>query len=359
MQAMIDGIDKELAGVGGDSGALAVSTGLVDELLTRVETEDMLVERFGESLDGGANMIGMHAYLQERKMTRLPSHAPKIAVVVAAGEIVDGESVPGAVGGDTLSDQIQQAENDDDVKALVLRVDSPGGSVFASEVIREQLLRFKASGRPVVVSMSSLAASGGYWISANADKIVASEQTLTGSIGIFGAMPTIQRGLSKLGISTDGVGTTAIAGSGRLDMPMNPVAAASIQQSIEFGYRQFLAIVAEGRGMTTEQVDGLARGRVWTGSNALELGLVDATGGLDEAMAAAAELAELEDYEAQWIRPEMTFFEAFTQALEVKQGDVVQAMLGRLGQHWAALQTPYLLLDPRDQFALCTDCATP
>ena len=359
LQDMIDSIDKELASVGGDTGALAVSSGLVDELITRVEAEDMLVERFGESLEGGANLIAMHAYLQERNMTKLPSQAPKIAVVVAAGEIVDGESLPGAVGGDTLADQIQQAENDDDVKALVLRVDSPGGSVFASEVIREQVLRFKASGRPLVVSMSSLAASGGYWIAANADKIIASSQTLTGSIGIFGAMPTIQRSLSKLGVSTDGVGTTAMAGSGRIDMPMNPIFAASIQQSIEYGYRSFLEIVADGRGMTTEQVDGLARGRVWTGADALQAGLVDATGGLVDAMAAAADLAELEDYETLWIRPEMTFFEAFTQALEVKQGDVVKAALGRLGQHWAALQTPYLLLDPRDQFALCTDCATP
>ncbi len=359
LQQLIDNVDRELAQTEGNAAAMAVRVGLVDEVLSRPEMEDMLQERFGESLDGGANLIHMDIYLQERRMAQLPSEAARIGVVIAQGEIVDGDSVPGAVGGDTLAYQIQRAESDDSVKALVLRVDSPGGSVFASEVIREQLLRFQASGKPLVVSMSSLAASGGYWISANADKVFAAEQTLTGSIGIFGAMPTIQRGLGHIGVSTDGVGTTQMAGAGRIDLPMNPVAAASIQQSIEFGYRRFLEIVAEGRGMTTDQVDGLARGRVWTGADALEKGLVDATGGLNDALAAAAELAELEAYDAKWIQPEMSFLESLAHVFNVRQADVFDSLLGRLGVQWAALQTPYLLIDPRQQFALCTECATP
>ena len=359
LQQIIDNTASELAETGGNTAAMAVRIGLVDEVLSRPEMEDMLVERFGESLDGGANLIHMDTYLQERRMAQIPSEAARIGVVVAQGEIVDGDSVPGAVGGDTLAYQIQRAETDDSVKALVLRVDSPGGSVFASEVIREQLLRFQSTGKPLVVSMSSLAASGGYWISANADRVLASEQTLTGSIGIFGAMPTIQRGLAHLGVSTDGVGTTELAGAGRIDLPMNPLAAASIQQSIEFGYRRFLEIVAEGRGMSTEQVDALARGRVWTGADALEKGLVDATGGLNDALAVAAELAELETYEATWIRPDMTFLESLAHVLNVRQTDLLDSVLGRLGVQWAALQTPYLLIDPRQQFVLCTECASP
>lgn len=359
LQQMIDGVDSELKKVSGNTAAMAVSTGLVDEILSRPEMEDMLVERFGEAEDGGANLIPMNAYLQERRMASLPVDGERIGVIVAQGEIIDGDSMPGAVGGDSLAHQIQRAESDDSVKALVLRVDSPGGSVFASEVIREQLLRFKATGKPLVVSMSSLAASGGYWIAADADKILASEQTLTGSIGIFGAMPTIQRGLSKLGVNTDGLGTTAMAGAGRLDLPMNPLAAATIQQSIEFGYQRFLEIVAEGRNMTTEDVDSIARGRVWTGRDALEKGLVDAHGGLQDALAVAAELAELEQYETKWISPEMSFLESLTHVLNVRQADLLDSVLGRVGMQWAALQTPYLLVDPRQQFVLCTECASP
>lgn len=359
LQQMIDGVDSELKKVSGNTAAMAVSTGLVDEILSRPEMEDMLVERFGEAEDGGANLIHMNAYLQERRMAQRPVDADRIGVIVAQGEIIDGDSMPGAVGGDSLAHQIQRAESDDSVKALVLRVDSPGGSVFASEVIREQLLRFKATGKPLVVSMSSLAASGGYWIAADADKILASEQTLTGSIGIFGAMPTIQRGLSKLGVNTDGLGTTAMAGAGRLDLPMNPLAAATIQQSIEFGYQRFLEIVANGRNMTTEAVDSIARGRVWTGGDALEKGLVDAHGGLQDALAVAAELAELEQYEPKWISPEMSFLESLTHVLNVRQADLLDSVLGRVGMQWAALQTPYLLVDPRQQFVLCTECAAP
>jgi protease IV len=359
LQQMIDGVDSELKKVSGNTAAMAVSTGLVDEILSRPEMEDMLVERFGEAEDGGANLIHMNAYLQERRMAQRPVDADRIGVIVAQGEIIDGDSMPGAVGGDSLAHQIQRAESDDSVKALVLRVDSPGGSVFASEVIREQLLRFKATGKPLVVSMSSLAASGGYWIAADADKILASAQTLTGSIGIFGAMPTIQRGLSKLGVNTDGLGTTAMAGAGRLDLPMNPLAAATIQQSIEFGYQRFLEIVADGRNMTTEAVDNIARGRVWTGGDALEKGLVDAHGGLQDALAVAAELAELEQYEPKWISPEMSFLESLTHVLNVRQADLLDSVLGRVGMQWAALQTPYLLVDPRQQFVLCTECAAP
>ena len=359
IQTLVDNMDTELAAVSGDTAALSIKVGLVDEILSRPEMEDMLVERFGQSEDGGANLVGMQAYLQERRMSRLPNDSPRIAVIVAQGEIVDGESLPGAVGGDTLAHQIQRAMDDTRVEALVLRVDSPGGSVFASEVIREQLQRFKASDKPLVVSMSSLAASGGYWIAANADKILASEQTLTGSIGIFGAMPTLQRGLSKLGVNTDGIGTTKLAGAGRIDMPMNPVASASIQQSIEFGYRRFLDIVAEGRQMSVEQADELARGRVWTGGDALQKGLIDAVGGLDDALQTAADLAEIETYKAKWIYPERSFIESLTHAMNVQQADLVDALLGRFGAQWAALQVPYLMIDPRQQFALCTECALP
>jgi len=360
LRAAVDGADKELESVNGDVSALAIKMGLVDDLFDRPSMEEELVNRFGESAEGGPKLISLRPYLNDYYMSLPDINEPRIAVVVAQGEIIDGESVPGAVGGDSLASLIQQASDDETVHAMVLRVDSPGGSVFASEVIRKELQRFQASGKPLVVSMSSLAASGGYWIAAGADKILADANTLTGSIGIFGAVPTLENSLSHIGISTDGVGTSPLANAYRIDMPMNPMAASLIQQNIEFGYRQFLDIVAAGRGLEINAVDELARGRVWSGSDALQKGLVDANGGLDDALSAAAEMAELGDnYKAKWIRPEMAPFQAIVEGLLSAQSNILLSWAKGFGLQALSLQQPWLLQDPRHRFVLCTECAAP
>ena len=215
--------------------------------------------------------------------------------------ITDGEQPAGTIGGDSLAKVIRQASQAPEVKAVVLRIDSGGGSAFASEVIRRELQLLKEAGKPLVVSMGSMAASGGYWIAAPADEIWATPTTLTGSIGIFGAFPTLEKTYDKLGINTDGVGTTLLAGAMRVDRPLQPLAAKAIQSSIEHGYRQFIDIVAEGRGMSKANVQRVAEGRVWSGVDALQLGLVDQLGGLDEAVESAARLASLENYDRQLI----------------------------------------------------------
>ena len=217
--------------------------------------------------------------------------------MVAAGEILNGSQPPGTVGGDSTAAQLRKARKDDSVKAVVLRVDSPGGSTFASEVIRNEVDALRAEGKPVVVSMSSIAASGGYWISMAADRIYATPYTITGSIGVFGMYPTFERSLAELGIHSDGVATTPWAGALRPDRTMSDEAKAIFQLSINHSYDEFLAGIAQYREMTREAADALAQGRIWTGSDALANGLVDEFGELEDAVVAAAEIAGLEEGE--------------------------------------------------------------
>jgi protease-4 len=198
------------------------------------------------------------------------------------------------IGSDTLAWQLREAREDDAVKAVVLRIDSPGGSVFASEVIRREVVALREAGKPVVASMSGLAASGGYYIAMDADRIIASPATLTGSIGIFAMFPTFQRTLEKLGVHSDGVGTTALSGEFRGDRPLGEASREILQQSIEYEYQQFIGRVAEARKKTVEQVDAVAQGRVWAGAEARDLGLVDELGGYPRAVELAAELAQLD-----------------------------------------------------------------
>ena len=301
----------------GDLAKVALEAGLVDRLVTRDEARARLVELVGADEDPDEfDRVDLKEYLRavrtERRL-RPSVVTDEIAVVVAAGEIVDGEQPPGSVGGESTARLIRQARHDDAVKAIVLRVDSPGGSQFASELIRRELELARADGKPVVVSMSSVAASGGYWIALSADEVWASPSTVTGSIGIFGMFPTFERTLGKIGISSDGVGTTAYSDALRLDRPMRDEVRRIFQLSIEHGYAEFIGKVAEARGMERAKVDEVARGRVWIGARAKELGLVDQLGGLQDAIAAAATRAELEpdDYRVEWIERELTFGERF------------------------------------------------
>jgi protease-4 len=282
----------------GDMAAAAVEFGLVDELVDRVAFRELMIELVGESEDNHGSYSAAHleAYLDEMRMLKGPAtREENVAVVVAVGSIVDGNQPPGGIGGDSTAALLRDARFDDSVKAVVLRVDSGGGSAFASEVIREEVLALKRAGKPVVASMSGVAASGGYWISMAADKIYANEATITGSIGILGMFPTFQRTMGALGIATDGIGTTKWAGELRPDRPMSDEAKQVFQLLIEKGYDDFLSRVAEHRQMEKDSVDEVAQGIVWTGKDAYDRGLVDELGDLDDAVAAAAELANLED----------------------------------------------------------------
>ena len=295
----------------GDTAKAALDFGLVDLALTRVETRDHLIELVGEDDDTHSyNKIAFSEYLKTVDDDRFGRKAKgdRVGIVVARGTILDGTQPAGKIGGDSTAALIRQARNDDDVKAIVLRVDSGGGSAFASEVIRRECEAARADGKPVIASMGSVAASGGFWISTSTDQIWAHPTTITGSIGIFGMIPTYQRPLAEhLGIHVDGISTAPLAGV-RLDRELPPEIGDVIQLIIEKGYREFLQRVADSRGMTTDEVDQVAQGRVWSGTDAYELGLVDHLGNLDDAVRAAAELAELgDDYAVTYIEKEEEF----------------------------------------------------
>ncbi len=297
---------------GGDAAAAALEAGLIDATATRDEMRARLIELVGEDEDSHTyNHVTSTDYLEDLDEDRFGHKAKgdKVAVIVARGVILDGSHPPGTIGGDSTSALIRKARNDDSVKAIVLRVDSGGGSAFASEVIRRELEVARDEEKIVVVSMGSVAASGGYWISMASDEVWAYPSTITGSIGIFGMFPTYQRPLAKyLGMRVDGVGTAPLAGAMRLDRAMAPELGATIQTIIDQGYEEFLTLVANGRNMTRDEVDKIARGRVWSGEDAHEIGLVDSMGDLEDAIASAAKLAELgDDYAVKYIDKKPSF----------------------------------------------------
>ena len=298
---------------GGHAAKAAVAAHLVDRLMSRPEFDDYITGMVGpdDADDGGYSGIGFKEYLAATAIERrlAEPHERNVAIIVAAGEIVDGEAPPGTVGGDTLAYQIREARLDDSIDAVVLRIDSPGGSMFASQVISDELDALRAAGKPLIASMSSVAASGGYYIAMPADEIWASNTTITGSIGVGAILPTVQRGLEQLGVHVDGFGTTKLAGQLRLDRPLGEDARRILTASVEDAYRIFVGHVAAARDMTPERADSIARGRVWIGADGKELGLVDSIGGLDEAVQAAASRAGLDagKYGRRYIEPELSF----------------------------------------------------
>ena len=296
IDSILENVTSNMESVDGNFAALALESNLVDGLLTRAELQSRIVEVAGKNGDDSDYPSAeLDDYLQQMRLLKGDDEGQQnVAVVVAAGEILNGSQPPGLIGGNSTSSLLRKVRKDDSVKAVVLRVDSPGGSTFASSVILDEVKAIQAAGIPVVVSMGSVAASGGYWVSMSADKIYASPYTITGSIGIFGMFPTFQRSLEALGITTDGFGTTPWAGQFRPDRALSEDVKALFQMSIENGYDQFITGVADGRELDKEFVDSIAQGRVWTGSDAIENGLVDELGNLEEAILAAAELAELE-----------------------------------------------------------------
>jgi protease IV len=299
-----------LAAVNGDAAKLALQRGLVTALKSRRQMADELKGLVGEDDDTHSfNAIAMNQYLTSvRSRHALKSKSDsKVGVVVASGEILDGHQPPGTIGGESTADLLRQARYDNAVKAVVLRVDSPGGSMFASEQILREVQTLRKAGKPVVVSMSTYAASGGYYISAAANQIFASPTTLTGSIGVFSVVPTFQRTLEKLGVKVDGLGTSPLAGTMRQDRALGAAAKQILQTSVDHAYSEFLRRVGDGRKKTVEDVDKIAQGRVWAGVDAQRIGLVDHLGGLKDATDAAAKLAELgADYEVDYIAPELS-----------------------------------------------------
>jgi protease-4 len=285
---------------GGDAAVAARDHGLVDELLARNEVRDILIDYVGEDPDepDTFNATGMYDYLaQMRMLTGSKAKDENIAVVVAAGEILFGSQPPGTIGGDSTAALLRRALNDDSVKAVVLRVDSPGGSVFAAELIRDEVVALREAGKPVVASMGSVAASGGYSIAMDANHVVASPTTITGSIGVFGMFPTYQRTLETVGIGTDGVGTAPFAGELRFDREMSEETKELFQLFVEDTYDDFISGVAESREMGKQDVDEVAQGKSWTGVDALGHGLVDQLGSFKDAVLVAADLAGLADGE--------------------------------------------------------------
>lgn len=301
IQHYADDLGGILSSAGGDMAKAALDYGLVDELKSRPEQLAYLKDMYGADKSGKSyKNVGFNRYLTSvESKEEGDGSAPNVAIVTAAGVIVDGETAPGdGAGGDTIAGYLKKALEDDNVKAVVLRVDSPGGSAFASEIIRDGVLALKKAGKPVVVSMGSLAASGGYWISSAADEIYASPTTITGSIGIFGYFSTFENTAAEIGVHVDGVGTTNLSPIMATGLGPLPDAAADLfQQSTEEGYERFLQVVGEGRGLDRDYVDSIGQGRVWIGETALKLKLVDKLGDLDDAVADAAERAGLKDYD--------------------------------------------------------------
>jgi protease-4 len=320
ISGLVEAMPDRLRAAGGDLAKLALDAKLVDTLAPRDEVRQRLITLVGEDKPNHTFKQIAHAdYLKARggDRTGATGRGKAVAVVVAKGTILDGTQPAGTVGGDSTARLLRRARENESVSAVVLRVDSPGGSAFASEIIRRECELVRKSGKPLVVSMGTVAASGGYWISTASDEIWAQPETITGSIGIFGVFPTFHKPLAKyLGVHADGAGTTRFVGALRPDLPLDPAVGDVVQQSINDGYRDFLERVAEARKLTPEQVDTIGRGRIWSGEDAKAHGLVDQLGTLSAAIESAAKRAKLEkDYRVWYIEKEKSFREQLLEML--------------------------------------------
>jgi len=347
---------------GGDAAALMLEAGFVDELVTHSRRDVMLADWVGATdEDGHWISVSVDDYLAAKEAENQEEGTkPHIVVIPIEGELIPGESGRGFAGSDTVVAQLERALEQSDVSAVVLRINSPGGSVFASEVIRQKILEIKALDLPVVASMGSVAASGGYYIAADADEIWAQPSTITGSIGVFAAFPTVEKLYQWAGVTPDGVSTSSLATAARLDTGVSDTGRRIINSMIGNVYDDFVTLVASGRGKTWDEINGIAGGRVWSGEDALKIGLVDSLGGLEAAVDSAASLAEIEDFDTLYIgtpiSPEQRFFEQVGREL----GQVSMpgaSILDRLSQQLA----PYLRLsdslqDPANMYVRCLEC---
>lgn len=326
LRKIVDAQAEELSAHSGSIAQTAKSVGLVDQVMKRSFMHKRVAELASFNDDGDQfRGIDFADYLLLRDEQNQASLHDQIAVVVAEGTIVSGKQPQGTIGGESTSQLLQMARLDKQVKAVVLRVNSPGGGVFPSEQIRREVEALKVAGKPVVVSMGNVAASGGYWISMTADSIWAEPTTITGSIGIYGMLMNYPKLAQKLGIHSDGVGTTKWVGAFDMGKPLDPELGQLIQSNIEFGYQQFIGSVAAARGLDIEMVDRIARGRVWTGKQAKELGLVDHLGGLKAAIKDAAEKARLDNYKTTWVEQPISFGEQLVASMLAKVAHYIPA----------------------------------
>jgi protease-4 len=364
----INNMPSYLAQADGDAAVMALNLNLVDELKTRDELRQELIERVGEDpQEPTFKQISFDEYLNHIQPRLMKRHAAKdkVGVIVASGIIMDGDQPAGRIGGDSMADLLVRAREDDKVKAVVVRIDSGGGSATASEIISREIALTRQAGKLVYVSMGSVAASGGYWIAALADKIWATPTTITGSIGIFGAFPTFEKSLKSLGITSDGVGTTKLSDAFDPTRPLNDLVSQSMQQIIEQGYRRFIQQVAEGRNMSPEAVEKIAEGRVWAGTTAKELGLVDEIGSLQDAIGAVAQRAGLKDYEIIYITQPLTTRELLIRRLNRLIAGVFVALnatdhpLNRLYDRFVDPGIDHILRadDPVGLYAYCLNCS--
>jgi protease-4 len=366
------GLYQKLQAVQGDMTQYALDAKLVDSVKSREEFRQDLIALVGENEKHSFNQVKLKDYQAE---VLPPVHydnplTDKVAVVVARGIIIDGSAKAGTIGGDSTAALLRRARFDEKVKAVVLRIDSGGGSAFASEIIGQEIRQLKAAGKPVIASMGAVAASGGYWIAAPANEIWASPTTITGSIGIFGLFHTLENAMPVLGLNVDGVGTSELAGlSAGLPLYKGLTADMSgiFQLMINKGYDDFISMVSENRGMTKEAVDQVAQGRVWTGNKALEFGLVDKLGTFDDAIAAAAEKAGLKQYDVKVIEQELTpteqllrdmFASSTVQALlpETKQSafsPLLKKIVNQINQDFNILEQ---FNDPKGIYSVCMSC---
>ena len=363
----INNISENLSTVQGDTARLALDHGLVDALKTRDEIRAELIALVGQGeAEMTVNQIQFDDYLAaiQPQLEQNREDTAKVGVIVAKGIIKDGVQPAGKIGSETLTDLIRQGRLDDDVKALVLHIDSPGGSALASEIIRREIELTRQSGKPVIASMSSVAASGGYWIASAADEIWAATTTITGSIGIYGAFATFEKSLDYLGVHNDGVGTTRVADAFDTARPLNPIIADSMEQVIKHNYQRFIQTVSEGRNIALQDVEKIAQGRVWSGKSAKALGLVDQFGNLQNAVQSAASMANLEDYDVKYIEQPLTAREKMIKQLNRFIADVTEDISGRvtfpvvrfLQKLGPELEELAELNDPRGVYAYCLVC---
>ncbi len=355
------GVLSGMQAAGGDTAKYALDNKLVDELASRTVIENQLIKTFG--WDKQANDFNATS-IYDYQPKSAPDQGGKIAVIFANGAIMDGPQTPGTVGGDTTAAELRQARLDPAIKAVIFRVNSPGGSVSASEVIRSELAAVRAAGKPVVVSMGGMAASGGYWVSTPADYIIASPSTLTGSIGIFGVINTYEQTLDSIGVHTDGVATSPLADLA-VTKALPPEFSQMMQLNIENGYKNFIDLVAKSRKMTPQQVDQIAQGHVWLGSDAKTNGLVDQLGDFDDAVKKAAELAQLKQWQLNWFvdTPSLTdmVLSQFGVSIHAMLPAAIQSMLPAplASVAMAVKEQPGLfnnLNDPQNRYAICLTC---
>jgi len=356
----------------GDMAKLALETNMVDALRTRTEVRNELINLAGyDKEEDTFRHITYDNYLateMEVPENLQPTDRDQIAVVVARGQIVNGSQKAGMIGGDSTAKLIREARNNKQTKAIVLRIDSPGGSAFASEIIRQEILQAKEAGIPVVASMSTVAASGGYWIAADADKIVAAPTTITGSIGVFGLLMTLEDSLEAIGIHSDTVSTTELSMLNPLE-EMTDYQKNLVQSSVEATYENFLTIVSKARDMSRDDVHEVAQGRIWTGQQAMERGLVDQLGNFDDSLATAAQLASIDDYDVKIIKQELSSKEQFVADLFNSTAEYIPAPKAtNNAQHWlmgtlnkvksetAVLQN---FDDPKNVYSYCALCPQP